>query len=171
MDTNQIQPIEIQVLPNGTFVEKLDHVFSEFMRIEKGEKESNCSFTLEQLAIYLEKLKALTDAMYLNTRARDIPGYLVHRGRPNLVVCPRIDQIPIALSIYASSPKQPLPSNDECLFCSNETISEEVENFFRIAFKSNGESIYTILGLQELRYDTLLQVITYLYLRFKIFNG
>lgn len=160
MDYEEIDDLveELTVPNQGTFISKLEHIFSEFMGFEKGMRRLDTSFTLQQLAIYLEKLAEQFMPRELATRRRAIPGYLVNRGRPNLVMCPRVDQVAVALSIYAMSFEQPLPTNDECLFCSNETSAEEVENFLRIALKSNGECIYTLIGIQELKYDTILQV-------------
>lgn len=150
---------ELRVPQEGTFITKCEYIFGEFMSFEKGTRRLDTSiFTLQQLAIYLERLGAAKMPTELASRNRPVPGYLVHRGRPNLITCARIEQVPIALSIYATSFDEPLPTNDECLFCSNETSTEEVENFLRIAVKSNGRCIYTIVGIQELRYDTTIQV-------------
>ena len=76
----------------------------------------------------------------------------LNKGNPNLIICPLKDQILTTLSIYAHSFNNPLPSSDEILFCSRDTTSEEVENFLRIAFKSDGKKIYTLMNLQEIPY-------------------
>ncbi len=60
----------------------------------------------------------------------------------------------IVLSIYSESGLRcPLPTNDECLFCTNETTGEEIEIFLRIALKSNGKKIHTLINVQELSYE------------------
>lgn len=144
---------------NASFIAKCEHVFNHYMHIEKCCKPSQSILTLENLAIYLETLKSKSAReKIIQTPKRKIPGYLIHKGRPNLIMCASIDQIPIALSIYAFSDDQPLPTNDECLHCSSDTTAEEVENFFRIAYKSKGDCIYTLIGMQDLGYDTALEV-------------
>ena len=55
--------------------------------------------------------------------------------------------------MYAYFPEASLPNNDEILFCDANTTSEQVENFLRIAFLSNGEKIYTLMNIQELSYE------------------
>jgi hypothetical protein len=55
--------------------------------------------------------------------------------------------------MYAYDPEAPLPTNDEILFCDSNTTSEQVENFLRVAFMSNGEKIYTLMNIQELTYE------------------
>lgn len=140
------------------FINNLERIFKEFMEYERKIK-SKTQFTLEHLAIYLETLEAMSKSTNQQANVqRKIPGYLVHRGRPNLIMCKLIDQIHIVLSIYSFTPEQPLPSNDEVLYCSPETSSEEVQNFFRIAYKSDGSRIYTILNLQELKYETSMEI-------------
>lgn len=159
MDTGEDETSEFVVPYEGTFITKCECLFGEFMNFEKGTKRLNTIYTtLQQLAIFLEKLAEQHMLPELAARKRPVPGYLVHRGRPNLVMCPRVDQVSIALSSYAMSFEQPLPTNDECLFCSSETSAEEVENFLRIALKSDGKCIYTLIGIQDLRYDIILEV-------------
>ena len=105
---------------------------------------------VQQLAIVLEHLKAYNRD---KVEPRRLPGYLTYKGHPNLIICPQSDQVAYTLSIYAQSPQCPLPTNDEVLYCTNETTSEEIESFLRVALKSNGDKIYTILNVDQLRYD------------------
>ncbi len=114
--------------------------------------------TLEHLAFILELIDDMKPSTSRNTFARKIPGFLTHKGKPNLILCNTRNQIEIVLTIYATSPECPLPSNDEILFCHSQTSSEEVENFLRIAYKSDGSKIYTLLNLQELNYENTIQI-------------
>jgi hypothetical protein len=71
-----------------------------------------------------------------------------------LIACKRDDQVAAVLSIYALTPLCPLPSNDEVLFCTPETTSEEVVNFVRVALKSDARKIYTLVNIEELSYES-----------------
>lgn len=133
------------------FSKNLDTLFRDYM--EKQNQPNGKFFTLECLAMFLDLLKSQ------NTVKRQAPGYLINRGRPNLILCDsQRDQIQIVLSIYAYSHQSPLPTNDEILFCNSQTNSEKVENFIRIALKSKGEKIYTLVNIQELSYETSIHV-------------
>lgn len=71
-----------------------------------------------------------------------------------MIVCDPRDQIRVILSLYANSRTEPMPSNDELLFCTNRTTGEEVESFLRLILTSNEEScIYCVANLQELTYE------------------
>jgi E3 ubiquitin-protein ligase RNF213 len=137
------------------FSKKIDSVWKEFMKNQNS--TSSRILSIEHLALFLETINEFGESKN-KKYSRRIPGYLTHRGNPNLIICPSREQIPVVLSIYAYSPNEPLPTNDECLFCSSETTSEEVENFFRIAFKSDGRKLYTILNIQDLNYKNSAQV-------------
>ncbi len=127
----------------STLQRQMRTVWSEFLKKQNGFSKN--FLTTEHLATFLELLYDDT-----NSFQRLIPGYITNRGSPNLIICPAKYQISIVLSIYAHSPSHPLPSNDECLFCNPNTTSEQVENFFRIAFKSDGRRVYTLINIQDL---------------------
>ena len=110
------------------------------------------SITLKHLAILLTSLAETASSATAQIK-RKIPGYLSHMGDPNLIVCPQREQIHTALSMYALSDEQPLPRNDEILYCTMQTTAEEVENFLRIAFKSSSNKIYTLINIQDLSYQ------------------
>ncbi|CAF0704523.1 unnamed protein product [Brachionus calyciflorus] len=129
------------------FGKKIEFLFDDFM-VKQNHSDS---LSLERLAIFLEYLNQSKKESH--TFKRNPPGYL-HRGKPNLIMCSQQrDQIPIVLSFYGHTFDAPLPTNDEVLFCNSDTTAEEVENFFRIAFKSNGDKIYTLINVQELTYE------------------
>lgn len=97
--------------------QKLEKILQNFMN-------SN-SLSIERLAIFLEKLNQSCQTK--QEISREIPGYLNHRGTPNLITCAhQRDQIEVFLSIYAQTYYAPLPSNDEVLFCNCQTTAEEV---------------------------------------------
>jgi hypothetical protein len=109
------------------------------------------AITLRHLAILLDSLEE-SNKTFVQIK-RTVPGYLVHVGEPNLIVCSQHEQIQTALSIYALSPNQPMPKNDEILICTTQTTTEEVENFLRIVFKSTGNKIYTLMNIHDLAYE------------------
>ena len=111
--------------------------------------------SIEHLAIFLDLVSKRFESN--NTDSREVPGYL-NKGRPNLIVCPSTDQIKTVLSMYASNRDRKLPFIDEVLYCNGETSSEEVENFMRIAFKSNGSKIYCLMNINELTYANSKQI-------------
>ncbi len=141
MSIDEISTSSSQLTENAHL--QISTVWTEFLKRQNG--YSKTFLTTEHLAKFLELL--YDDSCSFQ---RQIPGYLTNRGSPNLIVCPAKDQISIVLSIYAHSPGHPLPSDDECLFCSADTSSEQVENFFRVAFKSDGRRVYTLVNIQEL---------------------
>ena len=82
---------------------------------------------------------------------RQIPGYLSHRGAPNLIVCSsQREQIAVVLSIYAHTARAPLPGTDELLYCDADTSGEQVEIFMRNAFRSPAahRKCHTIMNMQ-----------------------
>ena len=134
------------------FREKLDLVWSTFMSNQNKFNREDLFLSLQHLALFLDQIK-LKYSTSNNKIIRKSPGYL-NKGRPNLIICPSRDQIKLVLSIYANSIQQPLPLLDEVLYCNSDTSSEEIENFLRIAFKSDGSRIYTLVNINELDYLT-----------------
>jgi hypothetical protein len=84
---------------------------------------------------------------------RKIPGYLNQRGQPNLITCSLHEQIPIVLSIYAHTFECEMPTNDEVIYCDSNTTYEDLEIFLRRGFASNGNKIYTLINVQDLKYE------------------
>ncbi|XP_075712304.1 E3 ubiquitin-protein ligase RNF213 isoform X2 [Rhinoderma darwinii] len=80
----------------------------------------------------------------------------LHKGRPNLVICPSSQILSCALSIYMHSFTETLPSYDEVLLCTAQTSFEEVALFFRRCLTPgyNGKKIYSLIYADELNYDT-----------------
>ena len=112
---------------------RLQHIF---FVVNKQYSPSETFVNIEQLAVLLE---ILDENRYLvNRRAL---GYLTNRSAPNKITCKPHEQMSVELSIYAESFDQPFPESDEALFCNTQTSAEEVENFFRVAFKSSGKRI------------------------------
>ena len=111
-------------------------------------------FGLKYLALVLDLLQEPS-----NYR-REIPGYLVHRGEPNLIICKPSsrasfsNQVLTVLSIYSLNSKAPLPTDDEVLFCDSQTSLEELEIFLRRCFNCHGQKIYTVINSQALSYHT-----------------
>lgn len=81
---------------------------------------------------------------------RSRPNYLEY-STANLIVCPRDEIIKRVLSIYEQSADQPLPSDDEVLYCNGETSFEEIELFwYRVLLDkdSKEEKIYSLVNVQ-----------------------
>ena len=130
---------------NLTVLKRLKRVWQQFK--SENSKISKHYLSIEQVALVLQSLWSKSDFQ------RDIPGYLTTR-QPNLIFCSSAEQMSTVLSIYAQSGiRCPLPKNDECLFCTSETTGEEVEIFLRVALKSDGKKIYTLLNIQDLNYE------------------
>ncbi len=75
---------------------------------------------------------------------------------PNLIVCPQDEIIKRTLIIYALSPSETLPSDQEILYCNSSTIFEEIELFWKrvsISENSDCEKIYLLINMQDLLYD------------------
>ncbi len=58
--------------------------------------------------------------------------------------------------------EQTMPSNDELIYCDQRTTYEDLEIFLRRAFRSHGERIYTLLNVQDLRYEASSQLESFL---------
>jgi hypothetical protein len=156
-DVNQIEIEKLNLKSDSNenvFFQKYKESWSSFINEQNSLKlveRKHLSFT--QLIVFLDFLTKNNDPKLMLTHQRKIPGYLNTRGNPNLILCPARDQIPIVLSMYAYYPVAALPTNDEILFCDAMTSSDQVENFLRIAFMSQGERIYTLMNIQELTYE------------------
>jgi len=71
------------------FSKYIDMIWKEFM---KSQNNLSNSLSIEHLAILLETLD--DPQIQTNKIVRTVPGYLTHRGHPNLIVCPGREQIP-----------------------------------------------------------------------------
>ncbi|KAG8579470.1 hypothetical protein GDO81_010907 [Engystomops pustulosus] len=80
----------------------------------------------------------------------------LHKGCPNLVLCPSSQILSCALAMYMHSATEPLPSYDEVLLCTPQTSFEEVALFFRrcVTPGYKGKKIYSLIYADELNYDT-----------------
>lgn len=115
---------------NDPFDQKLENILEYFIKKQNETNTFSINLSIERLAIFLEKLHESSKKS--QEFVREIPGYLTHRGKPNLISCnQQRDQIEIVLSMYAHTYNAPLPSNDEVLYCNSQTTAEEV-NFFDI---------------------------------------
>ncbi|XP_032802457.2 E3 ubiquitin-protein ligase rnf213-alpha isoform X1 [Petromyzon marinus] len=85
---------------------------------------------------------------------REIPqGFL--KGKPNLIVCPEAEIYTRILHFYIVSKNQPLPSYDEVLICSPETMAEECEIFLRrvMTKDAHNSKIYCLANADQLTYE------------------
>lgn len=151
----QLEKLNFKSDSTETFYQKYKQLWTSFINEQNSLKLiKNKHLSFKQLIILLDLLNK-NEKQYSKTveLKRHIPGYLNTRGNPNLISCPARDQIPIVLSMYAYYPEAPLPTNDEILFCDSNTTNEQVENFLRVAFMSNGDKIYSLMNIQELTYE------------------
>ena len=141
-----------KIMSNQIFYDQFKSLWYGFIQEQNSINTKNKYMSLKHLALLLNQLDR--DESETRTQVnRKIPGYLNNKGQPNLIVCPSRDQVSIVLSMYAYYPEARMPTNDEILFCDAHTSNEEVENFVRLAYKSNGNKIYTIMNIQELTYE------------------
>ncbi|XP_062570766.1 E3 ubiquitin-protein ligase RNF213-like isoform X2 [Saccostrea cucullata] len=78
-------------------------------------------------------------------------------GKPNLIVCPRREILPMVLTLYMTDQNLPLPSRNEVLLCTDSTTKEEVTIFFRRALFQNKEDpnklLFCLMNADMLQYD------------------
>lgn len=87
---------------------------------------------------------------------RHTPEYLTYTHGPNLILCDRDELTRVVLSLYAVTPNQPAPTNDELIYCTPQTTAEEMENFLRLAYASReGRRVYTAVNMQDLSYEAV----------------
>ncbi|CAM9642728.1 unnamed protein product [Lampetra planeri] len=92
---------------------------------------------------------------------REIPqGFLI--GKPNLIVCPEAEIYTHILHFYIVSKNQPLPSYDEVLICSPETMAEECEIFLRRVMTKDvhNSKIYCLANADQLTYEVAAKFLT-----------
>jgi len=79
---------------------------------------------MTHLGQFVENIGCCVDEQHLVRR--ELPATF-EPGRPHLVVCAEHDTIPTLLSLYMTSPDQPLPTRSEVLLCHEETTKVDVE--------------------------------------------
>uniref|UniRef100_G1KRE5 RING-type E3 ubiquitin transferase n=1 Tax=Anolis carolinensis TaxID=28377 RepID=G1KRE5_ANOCA len=127
---------------------QLEHIWDSYMKCMDSFLP-DC-LDIESLGVYLDKLADLEKRSVV----RILPQGL-HAGRPNLILCPRLEVLASALAIYMNSPEEMLPSYDEVLLCTRHTSYEEVALFLRRCLTPGCKErkIYTLLFADELSYD------------------
>jgi hypothetical protein len=117
----------------------------------------NCNFDdfvcLNHLGLVLKYLKSKSDISIQRTK----PVFL-ETNSPNLIICPQDEILKRTLSIYSLTPDQPLPTDDEILFCNSTTTHEQIDLFFKRALNSSEEAqiskkIFCLINVQDLLYD------------------
>ena len=120
---------------------------------------------LDYLECNFEDMISLTNLghmlKYIKSESKRIikrtnPAWL-YNDVPNLIVCPQNEIIKRTLGIYMNTPNEPLPSNDEILYCNSTTNCEEVELFWKRALLTDSndqnDKIYCLINAQNLPYD------------------
>ena len=111
---------------------------------------------LNHLGYFLKHLKEKSG----KKTCRQKPPYL-EAGLPNLVVCDNWEIIPRVLNLYMFSPEQPLPNDDEIIFCTETTKASEIEIFLRRAVgkvDDDSDKVYCLVNVQNLEYDQAVKV-------------
>ena len=129
--------------------------------------------SLSHLCYVLEYLKSHSSVKI----RRQKPAYLEY-NIPNLIICPQNEVIKKTLGIYMLSPDQPLPTDDEVLYCTERTSAEQLELFWKRllsygatndkaenvtgvdrqeAESNDTQKIYCLMNVQDLLYDQALQ--------------
>uniref|UniRef100_A0A4W3JT85 RING-type E3 ubiquitin transferase n=1 Tax=Callorhinchus milii TaxID=7868 RepID=A0A4W3JT85_CALMI len=141
-------PVTGHVFPSKCLSEKIAAIWETFMNDMTVFLAGNLDVT--NLGELLNDLSGLNKISV----TRHLPPSL-YQGRPNLVVCAEPEVFRSALCLYTQSPKQPLPTYDEVLVCSEKTTYEEAELFLRRALSrgSCDQKIYTLIHADRLTYD------------------
>lgn len=84
---------------------------------------------------------------------RNLPGFWTKTDEPNLISCPNNELMSVILSMYALTSDQPMPADTEIMFCQSNTTIEQVENFIRLCFSSNGSMIFLMVNIHNLTYN------------------
>ncbi|XP_077976279.1 E3 ubiquitin-protein ligase rnf213-alpha-like isoform X2 [Styela clava] len=80
----------------------------------------------------------------------------LHKGRPNLIVCPEHEILPTTLSLYMYNKEQPLPTRSEVLLCSEDTTADDVERFMRRAMchcENIGQLLFILAFADKLSFN------------------
>jgi E3 ubiquitin-protein ligase RNF213 len=117
----------------------------------------DCNFDdfvcLKHLGLVLKYLKSKSEILIQRTK----PVFL-ETNLPNLIICPQDEILKRTLSIYSLSHDQPLPTDDEILFCNSATSHEQIDLFFKRTLNSanehqNSKKIFCLINVQDLLYD------------------
>lgn len=82
--------------------------------------------SLDHLGNVLQYLKSKSNL----TIQRIKPPYLDY-SIPNLIICPEDEILKRTLNIYMLTQNQPLPTDDEILYCNSNTTFEEIDLFWK----------------------------------------
>ena len=115
---------------NQEFIDNEFHCYLFFSFFQVTSMEDCIS--LEHLGQFLTMISPTFEKHRLPVR--ECPEGL-YAGKPNLVVCPKVDMWRTILSIYMTSSEQCLPSAAEVLVCNETTTPEEIELLLRRAMQ------------------------------------
>ena len=141
---------------------RTEYLDSQFYRledqfVEQFEKDFDNLVCIEFLG---NMLKFIQDKSKASTpiEPRACPQYC-KTEEPNLLLCPKDQIVSTVLSFYMVSSGQPLPTNDEIIFCTSRTTSEDLELFWTRVFKSRtndtdtDQKLYCLANVQEVPPD------------------
>ena len=123
---------------------KLNQVWEKFLNfINKLDISDHVSFKI--IANILGELSAQSAS-----KSRKMLPTL-QEGKPNLIICPEKELLPMCISLYAFDEK-PLPRTDEVLLCTNDTSVEQIELLCQRAFHDTSGKIFCIVHADKLDY-------------------
>ncbi|XP_068731195.1 E3 ubiquitin-protein ligase rnf213-alpha-like [Montipora capricornis] len=123
-------------------------------RDEDNEEVISEYLTLSQLGLILREL-ATKDK---GSKPLTFPAFL-KRGRPNLMLVPKVDVFATVLALYMHDKDQLLPSQEEVLICSPETTTEEIELLWRRATGDLEGRFYCLVNADQLDFSVSKQAV------------
>ena len=134
--------------------DSLDSKFKKVWEKFKDYLDSNFEdfVSLNHLGLVLSYLKSKSEFVIHREKAP-----FLEINTPNLIICPQDEIIKRALGLYMVSPEQPLPTDDELLYCNSDTTHEQIELFWKRVLASSAtdksQKIYCLINVQDLSYD------------------
>ncbi|XP_068735057.1 LOW QUALITY PROTEIN: E3 ubiquitin-protein ligase rnf213-alpha-like [Montipora capricornis] len=138
----------------GSFQLPLSFSEQEENRDEDNEAVISEYLTLSQLGLILREL-AMKDK---GSKPRTFPAFL-KRGRPNLMLVPKVDVFATVLALYMHDKDQLLPSQEEVLICSPDTTTEEIELLWRRATGDLEGRFYCLINADQLDFSVSKQAV------------
>ena len=157
VETNQMQTFsdvfEFSEDQSMSLSKKMDLVWQKFLNfINKLDIADYVNFKV--IARILEELSKLESNV--KPFRKMVPTLNV--GKPNLILCPEKEMLPICLSLYAFDETKNVPRNDEVLICSSHTSIEQIELFCRKSFHDQTGRIFCIVHAEYMDFRSCVHV-------------
>ena len=147
---------------NKSNSDSLDTKFEEIIARFKDMLEKNYSdfLSLDHIGFMLEYFKSKSTKK-IN---RKVPPFL-EAGVANLILIEDDNLMARVLYIYMSSSDQPMPNDDEIMFCNEKTTASDVEIYLRrsltdcIESESDNKKIYCMVNAHDIPYDQAVKIL------------